>query len=95
MVFIITWGWIHAFYDKELEENPVEKLKKDLHEVIFHVDPTAQIGIKVLSLNNGKVLFESNSYQRFIPGASIKLLTAAAALKIRSPSISLMFLSFN
>lgn len=85
-IFIFIWGFTYGFDDKESEENRIENLKKSLHDVIFHVDPTAQIGIRVLSLSDGKVLFESNSHQRFIPGASIKLLTAAAALKILGPN---------
>jgi D-alanyl-D-alanine carboxypeptidase/D-alanyl-D-alanine-endopeptidase (penicillin-binding protein 4) len=80
------WGKTSVSYDKETSESPVEKLKKQLHEVIFHVDPTAQIGIKVLSVKDSQILFESNAYQRFVPAAAVKLLTAAAALKILGPN---------
>lgn len=86
VMLVFVWGWVHGSYDKESEDSPMEKLKKDLHEVIFHVDPTAQVGVKVLAVNSGKTLFESNAHQRFIPGASVKLLTAAAALKMLGPN---------
>lgn len=86
MIFFLTAMGLYAFYDKELDEDPVEKLKKDLHEVIFRADPMAQIGIKVISMSDGKSLFENHANQRFIPGAAVKLLTAAAALKVLGPS---------
>lgn len=85
LVCVSFIGALHAFEDKELEEDPFVRLQQELKEVIFHADETAQIGIKVVSLKDGVTLFEMNPNQRFIPGASLKLLTAAAALKILGP----------
>ena len=79
------FGVLHAFEDKESEEDPLIRLQQELKEVIFHADETAQIGIKIVSLKDGATLFEMNAHQKFIPGASIKLLTAAAAFKNLGP----------
>ena len=44
-----------------------------------------QIGIKVVSLKNGEVLFEKNGEKLLIPASNAKILTAAAALKEIGP----------
>ena len=49
--------------------------------VIQHVDPTALVGVKVVSLDEGVVLYERNAQCRFVPASSLKLFTAAAALE--------------
>ncbi len=49
--------------------------------VIRSVDPTALVGVKVVSLDKGVVLYERNAQCRFVPASSLKLFTAAAALE--------------
>lgn len=67
------------------EEEALLNLQKQLQKVIFHVDPAADIGIKVLSLKDGKMLFEKNSDKKFIPAGILKLMTAGAVLDILGP----------
>lgn len=79
-------GIATCFSDQGLGADPLEKLRKELHDIIFHADPIAQIGIQVVRVRDGKTLFESNAHQRFIPGAAVKLLTAGAALQLLGPN---------
>ena len=46
----------------------------------------AMVGIKVASLDNGRVLFESNANKLLRPASNMKLYTVAAALDRLSPS---------
>jgi serine-type D-Ala-D-Ala carboxypeptidase/endopeptidase (penicillin-binding protein 4) len=85
-IIVFNVNLAHCLSDKELEANPFEYLKRDLREILTQVDPMAQIGVEVLRVRDGKILFEHNAQQRFIPGAAVKLLTAAAALKILGPN---------
>ncbi len=52
-----------------------------VEEIIQSVDPTALVGIKVYSLDEGVLLYERNGAARFVPASSLKLFTAAAALE--------------
>lgn len=80
--FAITSLFFHNIYSSEA----VETLQKELQKAIFHVDPTAKIGIKVVSLKDGKTLFEKNSEKKFIPAGILKLITVGAALDVLGPS---------
>lgn len=75
-----------GFVGKDADVDSLEKLHKELQEIIAEGDPTAQIGVHILSVKTGKTVFEKNAHHRFIPGAAIKLFTAAAALQILGPS---------
>src|SRR5687768_608838 len=44
-----------------------------------------QVGIKIVSLNTGKVVFEENSEKYFMPASNMKNFTVAAALEKLSP----------
>jgi D-alanyl-D-alanine carboxypeptidase/D-alanyl-D-alanine-endopeptidase (penicillin-binding protein 4) len=44
-----------------------------------------QVGIKIVALNTGKVLFEENSEKYFMPASNMKNFTVAAALEKLSP----------
>lgn len=48
--------------------------------VIQSVDPTALVGVKVVSLDEGTVLYEKNAECRFVPASVVKMLTMGAAL---------------
>lgn len=85
--FVLTLSAsIFAFESKIKEKSPEKSLKKNIESVIFHADPTAQVGIKIISLKDGNTLFEKNSNEKFIPGGSLKIITAAAALQLLGPN---------
>lgn len=44
------------------------------------------IGVKVISLDSGKTIFEQNSEKYFVPASNMKVLTVAAALEKLSPN---------
>ncbi|HEX7774512.1 MAG TPA: D-alanyl-D-alanine carboxypeptidase, partial [Pyrinomonadaceae bacterium] len=46
---------------------------------------SAMVGIKVVSLDNGRVLFEENAIKLLRPASNMKLYTVAAALDRLSP----------
>lgn len=58
------------------------ELKTRLQSVLGNSELSqAAIGIDVVSLRNGKTLFQSNSNRLFIPASNTKLITAVSALK--------------
>ncbi|MCB1106976.1 MAG: D-alanyl-D-alanine carboxypeptidase/D-alanyl-D-alanine-endopeptidase [Chlamydiia bacterium] len=64
---------------RTLEERK-EWISQGIEGVIAHSDPTALVGVKVVSLDQGVTLYERNSRARFVPASSLKLFTAGAAL---------------
>ena len=56
-------------------------VESQVEELIQKVDPTALVGIKVISMDNHTTLYERNAPCRFVPGSTVKLLTAEAALQ--------------
>ncbi len=61
--------------------DPLEKLQTDIDAVLQ--DPlftTASVGIKVVAVETGKVIYGKNTHKLHHPASTTKLLTAAAAL---------------
>ena len=61
-------------------EERINWITHSIEGVIRSVDPTALVGVKVITLDTGKTLYEKNGEKRFVPASSLKLFTAAAAL---------------
>jgi D-alanyl-D-alanine carboxypeptidase/D-alanyl-D-alanine-endopeptidase (penicillin-binding protein 4) len=57
-----------------------------IKELINATDPNLNVGIKIVSLHDNRVLYEQNSHRHFIPGSTIKLVTIAAALYYLGPN---------
>lgn len=62
--------------------NAYEWISSGIEEVVDSVDPTALVGVKVVSLDDGKVYYEKNGERRFVPASTLKLLTMGAALDV-------------
>ena len=61
--------------------NPLEKLHTDINAVLEEVlFTTASIGIKVVAVETGEVIYEKNSRKLHHPASTTKLFTAATAL---------------
>lgn len=61
--------------------NPLEKLHADIDAVLEEVLFTnASIGIKVVAVETGEVIYEKNSHKLHHPASTTKLFTAATAL---------------
>ena len=64
----------------------VEELQKRVTEILQKPElASAMVGIKVASLDTGKVLFEENANKLLRPASNMKLYTVAAALDRLSP----------
>ena len=57
-----------------------EMLNAFIHSLIKEYDLNINLGIKIVSLNNGNTLYELNSEKLMIPASNIKLFTSAASL---------------
>lgn len=70
---------------REKGKDKIEALKNTIERTIASVDPNINIGIEVISLKTGEILYERNAKQLFIPASCVKLLTCAAALDQLGP----------
>jgi D-alanyl-D-alanine carboxypeptidase/D-alanyl-D-alanine-endopeptidase (penicillin-binding protein 4) len=50
------------------------------------LDPQARIGVKIVSIKTGRTIFERGASELFMPGSSLKIVTAASALYHLGPS---------
>lgn len=62
-----------------------KKLARKINDAIKNSSLTTNMGIKVVSLRSGKVLYSLNSDHLFTPASNNKLYTASAALHYLSP----------
>jgi len=64
----------------------IETLKGRIVERLMRADVRrGQIGVKIVSLNSGKIVFESNAEKYFMPASNMKNFTVAAALEKLTP----------
>ena len=63
--------------------DPVEQLQKNINAILSDsIFIAAHAGIKVVSLETGKVLYEHDSKALMNPASNVKLITSAAALSV-------------
>src|SRR5215208_5832171 len=78
---LLIWVSSAAAQPKTLPE-----LRSKITEVLAKPElASAMVGIKVISLDTGKVLFEENAQKLLRPASNMKLYTVAAALDRLSP----------
>ena len=63
-------------------------IQRSIDKIIATADPNVHVGVKIVSMRSGLVLYERNSRQLFIPSDCAKLFTAGAALSILGPDFS-------
>ncbi len=56
------------------------ELAKRIRAAIALADPSASVGVIIRSMKSGDILYNQNSQRAFIPGSTMKVLTAEAAL---------------
>ena len=79
--FLLLWVSSGVAQPKTLPE-----LRSRISEVLAKPElSSAMVGIKVVSLDNGRVLFEENATKLLRPASNMKLYTVAAALDRLSP----------
>ncbi|MCI0382780.1 MAG: D-alanyl-D-alanine carboxypeptidase/D-alanyl-D-alanine-endopeptidase [Chlamydiae bacterium] len=57
-------------------------VQRGIEKIIQSVDPKTHIGIEIISLKDGELLYEKNGHHLFVPASNLKLFTAAAALSL-------------
>lgn len=63
-----------------------DRITREVEEIIKTTDKDVNLGIKIISLDDGKVVFERNAARHFVPASTMKLVTLAAALHYLGPS---------
>jgi len=59
--------------------------KRDINRLIDKVDPNLNVGIKIVDVKNGRVIYQRNADRTFVPASNLKLYTDAAALLYLGP----------
>src|SRR5208283_3483136 len=68
---------------RQNENTPFDSLHQYLNQILDDsIFSSCFIGIKIVSLNDGKILYERNSNKLFHPASNTKLFTTTAALNI-------------
>lgn len=66
--------------------NPIESLRSDIDNVLQDdLFTTASIGVKVVSVDSGEVIYSKNAHKLHHPASTTKLFTASAALAKLGP----------
>ena len=60
----------------------VDEIQHKLNRIVASVDPNVRVGLEVVSLKNGLVLYQKDQNKLFLPASTLKTFTAAAALSI-------------
>jgi len=82
---LITWKWSGIVLGVLVASNSWSTIKSGADKIVNEVSPTANIGIEVVDLNTGSVLYERNARKYFIPASNMKLFSDAAALMVLGP----------
>lgn len=61
------------------------RIAQDIDAIIKNTDPDVNVGIKIASLDDGKIIYQKNATRHFVPGSTVKLITLAAALHYLGP----------
>lgn len=76
----------HHVHKKNFVLDKQSDIGQAIEQHIAQVDPNINIGIKIIDLAKGRVVFEKNADRHFVPSSTIKLLTLASALHYLGPS---------
>jgi D-alanyl-D-alanine carboxypeptidase/D-alanyl-D-alanine-endopeptidase (penicillin-binding protein 4) len=67
---------------RSLEAKNLERLVKQVEK---ETDSAAKVGMQIMSMKSGRVVFSKNAQTPFIPASTMKVVTAAAALHYMGP----------
>ncbi len=82
----ILFSFTSAIAQQPKPPKTLPELQARIQEVLAKPElSSAMVGIKVVSLDNGRVLFEENAAKLLRPASNMKLYTVAAALDRLSP----------
>lgn len=75
-----------ASLNQNIYNDNYNKIQNEIIKILeSNVLKQTKIGIKVVSLNSGKVIFEQDSEKLFNPASNLKLITSLVALKVLKP----------
>jgi D-alanyl-D-alanine carboxypeptidase/D-alanyl-D-alanine-endopeptidase (penicillin-binding protein 4) len=57
-------------------------IAENIEKYVEGLDDSIDIGIQILSVNTGKVIYQKNAYRYFIPASTLKIVTALSALSV-------------
>lgn len=86
IITIFTLFLCACVHDRSLVKLPLSFHNNDIESIIDAVDKDINIGVKIVSLHDNKVVFSKNADRHFIPASTTKLITVAAALYYLGPS---------
>lgn len=85
-IFFISCVTTRSGKVKKLSSFEKGQIIKRIENTIKEGDPNINIGIKITSVDDDKVIYQKNSNRHFMPGSIAKLLTVASALHYLGPS---------
>lgn len=65
---------------KPIGKDRLFAFRAGIERIILNADPHVNIGVEVVSLKTGEVLFQKNCHNLLVPASNLKLLTGAAGL---------------
>jgi len=83
LILFLVVASAFSFPKKQVQEEAV--IKAEVEKIIAAAETNTHLGIKIVSLHTGKVLYEKNAQKLFVPSSTLKLLTAGAALYYLGP----------
>lgn len=83
LIFLV---WVAPAFAQTAAPKTVEELRTRISQILAKPElAPALVGVKVVSLDNGRVLFEENAAKLLRPASNMKIYTVAAALDRLSP----------
>jgi D-alanyl-D-alanine carboxypeptidase/D-alanyl-D-alanine-endopeptidase (penicillin-binding protein 4) len=79
---IVLASFLFCSASKPLHKDQIAYLQNGIERIVQTADPSAHVGIEIISLKDHFRLYQKNAEQRFIPASVQKFFTAAAALSI-------------
>ncbi|EKE01058.1 MAG: hypothetical protein ACD_21C00228G0007 [uncultured bacterium] len=83
---IVTFCVLLLLCQFTVAASSLEKVQPSIDRLIKNCDPNINVGIMVKSLNTGKIIYQKNADQLFMPASVLKIFPAAAALTSLGPN---------
>ena len=82
LIFLFLCSPLVSREVKRSGRQQLTSLQNGIERIIRNKDPDVHIGIEVISLNSRERLYQKSPNHLFVPGSSLKLVTAATALHL-------------
>lgn len=86
LLFILIFSYLGSARDSLAADSGQETLKAQCNRVLSSKClEGARVGVKIVSLEDGKIIYEKNADDPLIPASNMKIITSAAALHLLKP----------